>query len=110
MLTKRIGATAVPDCSANWVKSRVSWVQASTSSSPLSSALRNAPASRRHRVLCSVRVSLRDAPRLLASSGIVWLQSQISVVMVYDRLWGLVLGKGVDAGLWRLRGRYLGVR
>src|SRR4051812_11936120 len=38
--------------------------------------------SRRHSAECSGRVSASVVPRVFGSSGIVWLQSQISVVVI----------------------------
>ena len=99
ILTKRIGALLGAFCVASSEKSRFSCVQATTSSSPDSAARTKALASRRHSVECSVKLSLSAVPKATASSAMVWLQSQIRVVMLWPG------GVGLDwvGGLARSR-------
>jgi len=101
MLTNLMGrtssGTAPSVCSESSVKRRLSWVQATTRSSLLRAARWNAGASRRHRVVCRVRSSSRASPRTLGFRGMVWLQLQISVVIVGVRCLG---SGGVVVVVW----------
>src|SRR5438105_862279 len=102
MLTKRIGRSCTPGAPSvsalSSRKSRLSCVQATSRSSPPFAARWKAPASRRHKVLCRPdRPAAASGGRAFASaagsSGIVLLQSQISVFIggycreVGGRLW-----------------------
>ena len=100
MFTKRMGESAPSVCCPRSANSRCSCVQATTTGSPLWMARWNAPASRRHRVEWRVRFSCSASPSAFALRGIVWLQSQISVVM-----WFLAGRQGRFAGV-RTHGRH----
>src|SRR5258706_12663271 len=108
MLTKRIGRSTTPGapsvCSFSSRNRARSWVHATTSSSPLLAARWNAPASRRHSVVCTVcSPSLRSGPTAFVrpgpSSVIVLLQSQISVVIGNRFRWGGRCGRLVVVAL-----------
>ena len=83
ILTNLMTETAPTVCSASSANKRFSWVQAITTSSPDWMAFWKEAASRRHKAECCVSDSLRASPSAWLLSGMVWLQSQISVGMVF---------------------------